>query len=249
MSNTIEIPTNPAAIKDIIDKSNAAINAALNRTDGEILAEGRNDYFTPVRNMGYHLKQVVKDNVVYGIATLITRRMLQLVAQNLPKFAGKVYNVRVNRMVDDCLNTAISQIVGENIKVRAYINRSGYGWQRVVCYMAAVSAVDTVEISFDFDANKLTQGEKRIVKGEDMDDFIKDLYREIARLNTKIQAIEESNYLLCDSNYICAYLLQAIEVEEQANKLKQDFKRLTGEQYYRFDYGRTSVSTLPAYRD
>lgn len=99
MSNTIEIPTNTDAIKEIIERSNTAINTALKRTDGEILAEGQNDYFTPVRNMGYHLKQVVKDNVIHGTAILITRRMLQLVAQNLPKFAGKVYNVRVNRMI------------------------------------------------------------------------------------------------------------------------------------------------------
>ena len=70
----------------------------------------------------------------------------------------------------------------------------------------------------------------------------------MVRLNTKLQEIEDSNYRLCNSDYVCAYFAQAVEVEEQVNRLKQDLKALTGVQYSRFDYNHTTVSTLPSYR-
>lgn len=53
----------------------------------------QNDYVIPVKNMGHNLKQVVRDNAAYGLAALITHRMLMLVAERLRQFEGKVYNV------------------------------------------------------------------------------------------------------------------------------------------------------------
>lgn len=73
--------------------------------------------------MGHNLKQVVRDNAAYGLAALITHRMLMLVAERLRQFEGKVYNVRVERMMNDCLDAAIVQSVEADIKIRAYIDR------------------------------------------------------------------------------------------------------------------------------
>jgi hypothetical protein len=248
MNTTYTIPTSAAAINALTERANAAIDAAVAKTREDLMKNNQNDYVTPVKNMGHNLKQVVRDNAARGMATLITFRMLALVAERLPRFEGKVYNVRVERMMDDCLAAAIVQSVDADIKIRAYIDRSHYSWPQVVFHHILPCMFDAVDISFDFDVNELTQKQKRIVTGRGMEKFIEGIFKDMARLNTKLQEIEESNCRLCDSDYVCTYFAQAVKVEEQVESLKQDLKSLTGVQYSRFDYNHTTVSTLPSYR-
>jgi len=151
-------------------------------------------------------------------------------------------------MMNDCLAAAIEQSVDADIKIRAYIDRSHYSWSKVVFHHILPGMYDTVDISFNFDVNELTQGQKRIVTGRDMEKFIEGIFNDMVRLDTKLQEIEDSNYRLCNSDYVCAYFAQAVKVEEQVESLKQGLKNLTGAQYYRFDYNHTTVSTLPSYR-
>lgn len=254
MNTTSANLNSAAAINALTERANAAIDAAVAKTRDNLMEDNLmennlvGDYVISVRNMGHNLKQVVRDNAAHGLATLITHRMLALVAERLPRFAGKVYNVRVERMMNDCLAAAIEQSVDADIKIRAYIDRSHYSWSKVVFHHILPSMYDTVNISFNFDVNELTQRQKRIVTGRDMEKFIEGIFNDMVRLDTKLQEIEDSNYRICNSDYVCAYFTQAIEVEEQVNKLKQDLKSLTGAQYYRFDYNLTLVSTLPSYR-
>lgn len=248
MNTTYTIPTSAAAINALTERANAAIDAAVAKTREDLMKNNQNDYVIPVKNMGHNLKQVVRDNAAHGMATLITFRMLALVAERLPRFEGKVYNVRVERMRDDCLAAAIVQSVDADIKIRAYIDRSHYSWSQVVFHHILPCMFDAVDISFDFDVNELTQKQKRIVTGRGMEKFIEGIFKDMARLNTKLQEIEESNCRLCDSDYVCTYFAQAVKVEEQVESLKQDLKSLTGVQYSRFDYNHTTVSTLPSYR-
>lgn len=248
MNTTIAIPTSAAAIDALTERANAAIDAAVAKTRDNLMENNQDDYVIPVKNMGHNLKQVVRDNAAHGLATLITHRMLALVAERLPRFAGKVYNVRVERMMDDCLAAAITQSVDADIKIHAYIDRSHYSWPKVVFHHILPGMFDSVNISFNFDVNELTQKQKRIVTGRDMEKFIEGIFKDMVRLDTKLQGIEESNYRLCDSDYVCAYFAQAVKVEEQVESLKQDLKALTGVQYARFDYNHTPVSTLPSYR-
>jgi hypothetical protein len=248
MNNQIEIPTNVAAIDALIERANAAIDTAVAKTRDDLMKNNQNDYVIPVKNMGHDLKQVIRDNAAHGMATLITFRMLRLVAERLPRFEGKVYNVRVERMMDDCLAAAIVQSVDADIKIRAYLDRSHYSWPQVVFHHILPGMFDAVDISFNFDVNELTQRQKRIVTGRDMEKFIEGIFKDMARLHTKLQEIEDSNYRLCDSYYMRCYFAHAIKVEEQVKTLKQDLKALTGVQYPRFDYNHTTVSTLPSYR-
>lgn len=248
MNTTFTIPTSDAAINALTERANAAIDAAVAKTRDDLMKNNQNDYVIPVKNMGHNLKQVVRNNAAHGLATLITLRMLGLVAERLRQFEGKVYNVRVERMMDDCLVAAIVQSVEADIKIRAYIDRSHYSWPQVVFHHILPGMYDAVNISFKFDVNELTQGQKRIVTGRDMEKFIEGIFEGMARLNTKLRKIAESNYLLCDSDNMCAYFAQAVKVEEQVKRLKQDLESLTGVQYSRFDYGLTTVSTLPSYR-
>lgn len=248
MNTTSTTLTSAAAINALTERANAAIDAAVAKTRDDLMKNNQNDYVIPVKNMGHNLKQVVRDNAAYGLATFITFRMLRLVAERLRQFEGKVYNVRVERMMDDCLAAAITQSVEADIKIRAYIDRSHYSWPKVVFHHILPGMFDSVNISFNFDVNELTQKQKRIVTGRDMEKFIEGIFNDMARINTKLQEIEDSNYHLCDSDYVCAYFAQAVKVEEQVESLKQDLKALTGAQYFRFDYNHTSVSTLPSYR-
>lgn len=248
MNTTSTTLTSAAAIDALTERANAAIDAAVDRVRDDLMKNNQNDYVIPVKNMGHNLKQVVRDNAAYGLATFITFRMLRLVAERLRQFEGKVYNVRVERMMDDCLAAAIVQSVDADIKIRAYIDRSHYSWPKVVFHHILPGMYDNINISFNFDVNELTQKQKRIVSGRDMEKFIEGIYKDMSRLNTKLQEIEDSNYHLCDSDYVCAYFTQAVKVEEQVERLKQDLKALTGVQYYRFDYNHTTVSTLPSYR-
>lgn len=240
--------TSAAAINALTERANAAIDAAVDKVRNDLMKNNQNDYVIPVKNMGHNLKQVVRDNAAYGLATFITYRMLILVAERLRQFEGKVYNVRVERMMDDCLASAIEQSVDADIKIRAYIDRSHYTWPKVVFHHILPGMYDSVNISFNFDVNELTQGQKRIVTGRDMEKFIEGIFNDMVRLDTKLQEIEDSNYRLCNSDYVCAYFAQAVKVEEQVESLKQGLKNLTGAQYYRFDYNHTTVSTLPSYR-
>ena len=237
-----------AAINALTERVNAAIDAAVDKVRDDLMKNNQNDYVIPVKNMGHNLKQVVRDNVAYSLAAFITHRMLALVAERLRQFEGKVYNVRVERMMNDCLAAAIEQSVDADIKIRAYIDRSHYSRQTVVFHHILPGMYDTVNISFDFDVNELTQGQKRIVTGRDMEKFIEGIFNDMVRLDTKLQEIEDSNYRICNSDYVCAYFTQAVKVEEQVKSLKQGLKNLTGAQYYRFDYNHTTVSTLPSYR-
>ena len=248
MNTTITIPTTVTAIDALIERANAAIDAAVDKVRDDLMKNNQNDYVIPVKNMGHNLKQVVRDNAAYGLAALITHRMLALVAERLRQFEGKVYNVRVERMMNDCLAAAIEQSVDADIKIRAYIDRSHYSWSKVVFHHILPGMYDTVNISFNFDVNELTQRQKRIVTGRDMEKFIEGIFNDMVRLDTKLREIEESNTRLCDSDYVCAYFAQAVKVEEQVESLKQGLKNLTGAQYYRFDYNHTTVSTLPSYR-
>ena len=248
MNTKITIPTTVTAIDALIERANAAIDAAVAETRDDLMENNQNDYVISVRNMGHNLKQVVRDNAAHGLAALITHRMLALVAERLPRFAGKVYNVRVERMMNDCLAAAIEQSVEADIKIRAYIDRSHYSWPKVVFHHILPGMYDAVHISFNFDVNELTQGQKRIVTGRDMEKFIEGIFNDMVRLDTKLQEIEDSNYRICNSDYVCAYFTQAVKVEEQVESLKQGLKNLTGVQYYRFDYNHTTVSTLPSYR-
>lgn len=249
MNTTSTNLTSAAAINALTERANAAIDAAVDKVRDDLMKNNQNDYVIPVKNMGHNLKQVVRDNAAYGLATFITFRMLRLVAERLHQFEGKVYNVRVERMMDDCLAAAIVQSVEADIKIRAYIDRSHYSWPKVVFHHILPGMYDTVNISFNFDVNELTQRQKRIVTGRDMEKFIEGIYKDMARLNTKLQEIEDSNYHLCDTYYMQAHFTQAVKVEEQVERLKQDLKSLTGAQYFRFDYDLTTVSTLPRYRD
>lgn len=237
-----------AAINALTERANAAIDAAVDKVRDDLMKNNQNDYVIPVKNMGHNLKQVVRDNAAYGLAALITHRMLALVAERLRQFEGKVYNVRVERMMNDCLAAAIEQSVEADIKIRAYIDRSHYSWSKVVFHYILPGMYDAVDISFNFDVNELTQGQKRIVTGRDMEKFIEGIFNDMVRLDTKLQEIEDSNYRICNSDYVCAYFAQAVKVEEQVESLKQGLKNLTGAQYYRFDYNHTTVSTLPSYR-
>lgn len=249
MNTTSTNLTSAAAINALTERANAAIDAAVDKVRDDLMKNNQNDYVIPVKNMGHNLKQVVRDNVAYGLATFITFRMLRLVAERLHQFEGKVYNVRVERMMDDCLAAAIVQSVEADIKIRAYIDRSHYSWPQVVFHHILPGMFDAVDISFNFDVNELTQRQKRIVTGRDMEKFIEGIFKEMAHLNTKLQEIEDSNYHLCDSYYMRCYFAHAIKVEEQVKTLKQDLKALTGVQYHRFDYNHTTVSTLPSYGD
>ena len=248
MNTTSTNLTSAAAIDALTERANAAIDAAVDKVRDDLMKNNQNDYVIPVKNMGHNLKQVVRDNAAYGLATFITFRMLRLVAERLHQFEGKVYNVRVERMMDDCLAAAITQSVDADIKIRAYIDRSHYSWPKVVFHHILPGMYDSVNISFNFDVNELTQKQKRIVTGRDMEKFIEGIFKDMARLNTKLQEIEDSNYRLCNSDYVCAYFTQAVKVEEQVERLKQGLKSLTGAQYFRFDYNHTTVSTLPSYR-
>ena len=247
MNTTSANLNSAAAINAFTERANAAIDAAVDKVRDDLMKNNQNDYVIPVKNMGHNLKQVVRDNAAYGLAALITHRMLALVAERLRQFEGKVYNVRVERMMNDCLAAAIVQSVEADIKIRAYIDRSHYAWPKVVFHILP-GMYDTVNISFDFDVNELTQGQKRIVTGRDMEKFIEGIFDGMVRLDTKLQEIEDSNYRICNSDYVCAYFTQAVKVEEQVESLKQGLKNLTGAQYYRFDYNHTTVSTLPSYR-
>jgi hypothetical protein len=248
MNTTSANLNSAAAINALTERANAAIDAAVDKVRDDLMKNNQNDYVIPVKNMGHNLKQVVRDNAAYGLAAFITHRMLILVAERLRQFEGKVYNVRVERMMNDCLAAAIEQSVDADIKIRAYIDRSHYSWQKVVFHHILPGMYDTVNISFNFDVNELTQGQKRIVTGRDMEKFIEGIFNDMVRLDTKLQEIEDSNYRLCNSDYVCAYFAQAVKVEEQVESLKQGLKNLTGAQYYRFDYNHTTVSTLPSYR-
>jgi len=248
MNTTSANLNSAAAINALTERANAAIDAAVDKVRDDLMKNNQNDYVIPVKNMGHNLKQVVRDNAAYGLAALITHRMLMLVAERLRQFEGKVYNVRVERMMNDCLAAAIEQSVEADIKIRAYIDRSHYSWSKVVFHHILPGMYDTVNISFNFDVNELTQGQKRIVTGRDMEKFIEGIFNDMVRLDTKLQEIEDSNYRLCNSDYVCAYFAQAVKVEEQVESLKQGLKNLTGAQYYRFDYNHTTVSTLPSYR-
>lgn len=254
MNTTSANLNSAAAINALTERANAAIDAAVAKTRDNLMENNLmennlvGDYVFSVRNMGHNLKQVVRDNAAYGLAALITHRMLALVAERLHQFEGKVYNVRVERMMNDCLAAAIEQSVEADIKIRAYIDRSHYSWPKVVFHHILPGMYDAVHISFNFDVNALTQGQKRIVTGRDMEKFIEGIFNDMVRLDTKLQEIEDSNYRICNSDYVCAYFTQAVKVEEQVESLKQGLKNLTGVQYYRFDYNHTSVSTLPSYR-
>lgn len=248
MNTTITTLTSAAAINALTERANAAIDAAVDKVRDDLMKNNQNDYVIPVKNMGHNLKQVVRDNAAYGLTTFITYRMLMLVAERLRQFEGKVYNVRVERMMNDCLAAAITQSVDADIKIRAYIDRSHYSWSKVVFHHILPGMYDNINISFNFDVNELTQGQKRIVTGRDMEKFIEGIFNDMVRLDTKLQEIEDSNYRLCNSDYVCAYFAQAVKVEEQVESLKQGLKSLTGAQYYRFDYDVTAVSTLPSYR-
>lgn len=248
MNTTSAKLNSAAAINALTERANAAIDAAVAITRDNLMENNQNDYVIPVKNMGHNLKQVVRDNAAYGLAALITHRMLALVAERLHQFEGKVYNVRVERMMNDCLAAAIEQSVEADIKIRAYIDRSHYSWPKVVFHPILPGMYDAVHISFNFDVNALTQGQKRIVTGRDMEKFIEGIFNDMVRLDTKLQEIEDSNYRICNSDYVCAYFTQAVKVEEQVESLKQGLKNLTGVQYYRFDYNHTPVSTLPSYR-
>lgn len=248
MNTTSTNLTSAAGINALTERANAAIDAAVDKVRDDLMKNNQNDYVIPVKNMGHNLKQVVRDNAAYGLVTLITHRMLALVAERLRQFEGKVYNVRVERMMDDCLAAAIEQSVDADIKIRAYIDRSPYSWQKVVFHHILPGMYDNINISFNFDVNELTQKQKRIVTGGDMEKFIEGIFNDMVRLDTKLQEIEDSNYRLCNSDYVCAYFAQAVKVEEQVESLKQGLKNLTGAQYYRFDYNHTTVSTLPSYR-
>jgi hypothetical protein len=248
MNTTSAKLTSAAAIDAFTERANAAIDAAVDKVRDNLMKNNQNDYVIPVKNMGHNLKQVVRDNAAYGLAALITHRMLALVAERLRQFEGKVYNVRVERMMNDCLAAAIVQSVDADIKIRAYIDRSHYSWSKVVFHHILPGMYDTVNISFNFDVNELTQGQKRIVTGRDMEKFIEGIFNDMVRLDTKLQEIEDSNYRICNSDYVCAYFAQAVKVEEQVESLKQGLKNLTGVQHYRFDYNHTTVSTLPSYR-
>lgn len=248
MNTTSANLNSAAAINALTERANAAIDAAVDKVRDDLMKNNQNDYVIPVKNMGHNLKQVVRDNAAYGLAALITHRMLMLVAERLRQFEGKVYNVRVERMMNDCLAAAIEQSVEADIKIRAYIDRSHYSWSKVVFHHILPGMYDTVNISFNFDVNELTQGQKRIVTGRDMEKFIEGIFNDMVRLDTKLQEIEDSNYRLCNSDYVCAYFAQAVKVEEHVESLKQGLKNLTGAQYYRFDYNHTTVSTLPSYR-
>lgn len=248
MNTTSANLNSAAAINALTERANAAIDAAVDKVRDDLMKNNQNDYVIPVKNMGHNLKQVVRDNAAYGLAALITHRMLMLVAERLRQFEGKVYNVRVERMMNDCLAAAITQSVKADIKIHAYIDRSHYSWQKVVFHHILPGMYDTVNISFNFDVNELTQGQKRIVTGRDMEKFIEGIFNDMVRLDTKLQEIEDSNYRICNSDYVCAYFTHAVKVEEQVERLKQDLKNLTGVQHYRFDYNHTTVSTLPSYR-
>lgn len=248
MNTTSANLTSAAAINALTERANAAIDAAVDKVRDDLMKNNQNDYVIPVKNMGHNLKQVVRDNAAYGLAALITHRMLALVAERLRQFEGKVYNVRVERMMDDCLAAAIVQSVDVDIKIHAYIDRSHYSWPQVVFHHILPGMYDTVNISFNFDVNELTQGQKRIVTGRDMEKFIEGIFEGMVRLDTKLQKIEDSNYRLCNSDYVCAYFTHAVKVEEQVKSLKQGLENLTGVQYYRFDYNHTTVSTLPSYK-
>ena len=248
MNTTSANLNSAAAINALTERANAAIDAAVDKVRNDLMKNNQNDYVIPVKNMGHNLKQVVRDNAAYGLAALITHRMLALVAERLHQFEGKVYNVRVDRMLEDCLATAITQSVEADIKIHAYINWSRYTWPQVAFHHILPGMFDSVNISFKFDVNELTQGQKRIVTGRDMEKFIEGIFNDMVRLDTKLQEIEDSNYRLCNSDYVCAYFTQAVKVEEQVESLKQGLKNLTGAQYYRFDYNHTTVSTLPSYR-
>lgn len=248
MNTTSANLNSAAAINALTERANAAIDAAVDKVRDDLMKNNQNDYVIPVKNMGHNLKQVVRDNAAYGLAALITHRMLALLAERLHQFEGKVYNVRVERMMDDCLAAAIVQSVEADIKIRAYIDRSHYSRPQVVFHHILPGMYDAVNISFNFDVNELTQKQKRIVTGRDMEKFIEGIFNDMVRLDTKLQEIEDSNYRLCNSDYVCAYFAQAVKVEEQVESLKQDLKNLTGVQHYRFDYNHTTVSTLPSYR-
>lgn len=248
MNTTSANLNSAAAINALTERANAAIDAAVDMVRDDLMKNNQNDYVIPVKNMGHNLKQVVRDNAAYGLAALITHRMLMLVAERLRQFEGKVYNVRVERMMNDCLDAAIVQSVEADIKIRAYIDRSHYSWPQVVFHHILPGMYDAVYISFNFDVNELTQGQKRIVTGRDMEKFIEGIFEGMVRLDTKLQEIEDSNYRICNSDYVYAYFTQAVKVEEQVKSLKQGLQNLTGVQHYRFDYNHTTVSTLPSYR-
>lgn len=84
MNTTITIPTTVTAIDALIERANAAIDAAVAETRDDLMENNQNDYVISVRNMGHNLKQVVRDNAAHGLASLITHRMLALVAERLP---------------------------------------------------------------------------------------------------------------------------------------------------------------------
>lgn len=165
MNTTSANLNSAAAINALTERANAAIDAAVDKVRDDLMKNNQNDYVIPVKNMGHNLKQVVRDNAAYGLAALITHRMLALVAERLHQFEGKVYNVRVERMMNDCLDAAIVQSVEADIKIRAYIDRSHYSWPKVVFHHILPGMYDAVHISFNFDVNELTQGQKRIVTG------------------------------------------------------------------------------------
>lgn len=165
MNTTSANLNSAAAINALTERANAAIDAAVDKVRDDLMKNNQNDYVIPVKNMGHNLKQVVRDNAAYGLAALITHRMLALVAERLRQFEGKVYNVRVERMMNDCLAAAIEQSVDADIKIRAYIDRSHYSWSKVVFHHILPGMYDAVNISFNFDVNELTQGQKRIVTG------------------------------------------------------------------------------------
>ena len=128
MNTTSANLNSAAAINALTERANAAIDAAVDKVRNDLMEDNLmennlvGDYVISVRNMGHNLKQVVRDNAAYGLAALITHRMLALVAERLHQFEGKVYNVRVERMMNDCLAAAIEQSVEADIKIRAYID-------------------------------------------------------------------------------------------------------------------------------
>lgn len=90
MNTTSANLNSAAAINALTERANAAIDAAVAKTRDNLMEDNLmennlvGDYVISVRNMGHNLKQVVRDNAAHGLATLITHRMLALVAERLP---------------------------------------------------------------------------------------------------------------------------------------------------------------------
>lgn len=147
---------------------------------------------------------------------------IQRVIANLPFFEGKVYNVKLDKMIKVCLEESLRQAQQHEVlaKLKGYVEFSEYNMQYLRFFGIASSSLNE-SISFSLDFKELVDSEsRRIVKGEAMQSIILELKKDVEYLESKIEETLKSLHNLQKESILRKIVQSAIKIKREM--IKQD---------------------------